>query len=90
MTSMGPQCHHKCHSKKQREVAQMLRGEGDGRMEADRGWSDAAAGLGMPGRPPEARRDEGCILPSAPRGTAGLLDFGVGLPELQGNKCLLF
>lgn len=64
----------------------MLRGEGDVRMEADRGWSDAAAGLGMPGRPPEARRDERCILPSGPQRTAGLLDFGVWAARTAGEE----
>ena len=55
-------------------------------MEADRGCSDAAAGLGMPGRPPEARRDERCILsPQAPRGTAGLLDVGVWAARTAGD-----
>ena len=64
----------------------MLRGGEDVSMEADRGCSDAAAGLGMPGRPPEARRDERCILsPQAPRGTAGLLDFGVWAARTAGE-----
>lgn len=69
----------------------MLRGEGDVRMEADRGWSDAAAGLGMPGRPPEARRDERCILPSGPQRNCRLAGFwSLGCQNCRGRDVCCF